>query len=354
MKIKIALVAGAPEIGGTEKQVINISENLNRIGIDSTPVFLFGSSDENLTKFFEKSVHFNLNFKKPLFLPIQIWKIGKFLKKEDFKIIQIFLLKNFLVVLLIKYIFKINPKMIFSVRGVNIRQTKAYNLLFKLALLKSDLILCNSYFLKDYVLQFKPKTQIRVVKNGIDLPLNFSKLNSETTNLIMISNHHQYKGFDKLIEIVPHIKYQCILTIYGSGPKFNYHKELFDNLHGLVEVRLVPNMEISNELFRNFHFGIHPSLTEGSSNAILEELVNGIPVVAFNTGGNSELITDNVNGFLVENFNILYFAEKINLLIRDIDLRDELSKNARQVIKHHNWDKICEEYLDIYRVILEL
>ena len=192
MKIKIALVAGAPEIGGTEKQVINISENLNRIGIDSTPVFLFGSSDENLTKFFEKSVHFKLNFKKPLFLPIQIWKIGKFLKKEDFKIIQIFLLKNFLVVLLIKYIFKINPKMIFSVRGVNIRQTKAYNLLFKLALLKSDLILCNSYFLKDYVLQFKPKTQIRVVKNGIDLPLNFSKLNSETTNLIMISNHHQY------------------------------------------------------------------------------------------------------------------------------------------------------------------
>ena len=102
MKIRIALVAGAPEIGGTEKQVISISENLSRAGIDSTPVFLFSTRGENLIKYFEKSVHFNLDFKKPFSLPIQIWKIGKFFKKENFEIIQTFLLKNFLVILLIK------------------------------------------------------------------------------------------------------------------------------------------------------------------------------------------------------------------------------------------------------------
>jgi glycosyltransferase involved in cell wall biosynthesis len=46
-------------------------------------------------------------------------------------------------------------------------------------------------------------------------------------------------------------------------------------------------------------FAIHPSRTEGLSNAILEELAAGLPVVAMDVGGNSMLIDPGMNGYLL-------------------------------------------------------
>jgi glycosyltransferase involved in cell wall biosynthesis len=57
-------------------------------------------------------------------------------------------------------------------------------------------------------------------------------------------------------------------------------------------------------------------LWEGLSIAFLETAGFGLPIVATNVGGNSEIIKDNKTGFLVEPTNSKELAERINYVLR--------------------------------------
>jgi glycosyltransferase involved in cell wall biosynthesis len=74
------------------------------------------------------------------------------------------------------------------------------------------------------------------------------------------------------------------------------------------------------------------TLLEGLPCAAVEALVLGIPVVTYAIDGLKEIIKNNYNGFLVEPFNYKQIAEKINYLIENTALREEMSLNAKRSI----------------------
>tara|TARA_Y100001970_G_C14249827_1_gene870982 strand:- start:1859 stop:2944 length:1086 start_codon:yes stop_codon:yes gene_type:complete len=71
---------------------------------------------------------------------------------------------------------------------------------------------------------------------------------------------------------------------------------------------------------------------EGLSNAIMEMMAFGKPVIATNAGGTPELIIDNYNGFLVKPFNQKQVSEKIISLINNNSLREKIGENAKKTI----------------------
>ena len=94
-----------------------------------------------------------------------------------------------------------------------------------------------------------------------------------------------------------------------------------------------------------------PSMNEGMSNAMLEALASGLPIVSTNTGGADELVGSGVNGFIVKMKSSDDLAEKIGKLIDDKDLRERMSAESRRLAEKMSWGNVAKQYAELYRKI---
>ncbi|WP_089718439.1 glycosyltransferase family 4 protein [Candidatus Entotheonella palauensis] len=78
-----------------------------------------------------------------------------------------------------------------------------------------------------------------------------------------------------------------------------------------------------------------PSATEGLSNAMLEALATGLPVVATQVGGASDIITDGLNGRLIPPDDLDCLQEALSILLGDDALRGTFGSRGRAFMQHH-------------------
>jgi glycosyltransferase involved in cell wall biosynthesis len=71
-----------------------------------------------------------------------------------------------------------------------------------------------------------------------------------------------------------------------------------------------------------------PSLSEGISNAVLEAMAAGLPVVVTECGGMREVVDDGVDGFVVPVGDRAALAERVVALARDEGLRRRVGAAA--------------------------
>lgn len=95
---------------------------------------------------------------------------------------------------------------------------------------------------------------------------------------------------------------------------------------------------------------LHPSLTEGLSNAVIEAMAMALPVVSTDAGGMAELVSDGQNGFLVERRNVAALADRLARLIAEADLRRRLGTAARQTaVESFDLSRQIRIFNDMYR-----
>jgi glycosyltransferase involved in cell wall biosynthesis len=112
----------------------------------------------------------------------------------------------------------------------------------------------------------------------------------------------------------------------------------------------VPNIL---EMYHKSDIFIRPSLTEGMPLAVLESMACGIPVIATDVGGTSEIVRNNKTGILVQPGEIEELANSILKLLDDLDLAEKLSKNAREFVEQHcSWDDITKNTSEVYEKLL--
>jgi len=78
----------------------------------------------------------------------------------------------------------------------------------------------------------------------------------------------------------------------------------------------------------------------------------GLPVIATKVAGLPEIVRNGESGFLVEPCNSLGIAEKVALLLTDDNLRTNISKNNREVVKNYSWEKVVEKLEKVYLYVL--
>lgn len=94
---------------------------------------------------------------------------------------------------------------------------------------------------------------------------------------------------------------------------------------------------------------ITPSLAENLSNTIMESLSCGTPVVAFDIGGNSDMITHKQNGYLAKNTQEL--SEGIIWSLQNLHF---LQQNARQtILQDFDYKVVAPKYIEQYRKMVE-
>lgn len=99
---------------------------------------------------------------------------------------------------------------------------------------------------------------------------------------------------------------------------------------------------------------IQPSRAENQSLVILEAMSCGTPVIAFDIGGNAEIVSAGPGGLVVEPENIAQLSQGITRLLEDRALRASLGKSARRsVIELYSLDVHCKKYIALYQEKIE-
>ena len=97
-----------------------------------------------------------------------------------------------------------------------------------------------------------------------------------------------------------------------------------------------------------------PSLAEGMSNALLEAMAEGIPVVATRVGGNAEVIEDGRSGLLVEPGDAAGLSGALAGLLADPDSARRLGLEGRERVRRaFSTQGMLDAYHDLYRRLLE-
>jgi len=98
---------------------------------------------------------------------------------------------------------------------------------------------------------------------------------------------------------------------------------------------------------------VAPSLQDNLANTVLEAIACGLPVVAFNIGGMSDMITHQHNGYLAQPFNTDDFAQGISWILEDGDRYQRLSHQARlKTEKEFSLELQAKRYLQLFEEIL--
>ena len=98
---------------------------------------------------------------------------------------------------------------------------------------------------------------------------------------------------------------------------------------------------------------ILPSLEDNLPNTILESMSCATPVVAFDVGGVSDMVTDGVNGLLVKAFDTRQMGEAIVTLALDPEKRLSMGKAGRErALRDYTLDVQAGNYLNLYDDLL--
>src|SRR6266849_3477225 len=98
---------------------------------------------------------------------------------------------------------------------------------------------------------------------------------------------------------------------------------------------------------------ILPSRREGMSNALLEAMACGLPCISTRVSGSEDIISDGVNGLLVEPDQPAEMAQALCRIIKDADLAQRLGQNGRAtVLREYQLSAVVEQCLQLYHRLL--
>jgi glycosyltransferase involved in cell wall biosynthesis len=132
------------------------------------------------------------------------------------------------------------------------------------------------------------------------------------------------------------------LYIECAAEQLGLAKQLF--WHGWV------SRESLADIYRSCHCLLHPTLYEGMPNAVLEAMAAGLPVVASDVEGNSDVVRSGETGYVCSLKDEAAFCDALTQLARDDTLRQRLGRSARLVAEtEYTWDRVGRQYVDLFR-----
>ena len=143
------------------------------------------------------------------------------------------------------------------------------------------------------------------------------------------------------------------LVIYGEGPLRAELEFLVSSLKLQNHVFLPGRTEHVIEELRKSKIFCMSSDYEGMSNAMIEAICVGLPIISTNVSGTEELIRDGENGFIVEIGGEERFTNCISQLISSPSLQDKMSMKNIQLAKIFNIDHIVDEWISLINTVVK-
>ena len=340
MSIKIVHVISSLTRGGKERQLATIAANTDYINYPSLFIYFNEYDNSYIGEYNLSGYTVKVKSKQNI---ARLWELHRILKKHNPDIVFTWGIIESVLILLINpfHRFKfING----SVRH-GIRSFRFSHYFRSIVLHLSKNILANSKaglrannIKRGYVL-YNGIHEKFIGKYNHDRKTEMRKrlLGYQTDRIILVSvaNLVPYKDYFSILMALKKLKEEgfsfCYL-ILGDGPLRSKIVDEITEYNLIGDVNLLGRVDNVEEYLKISDIFIHSSKGEGCSNAILEAMAAGLPVIASDTGGTTELVTDK-NGFLYKLKNYTQLCEYVKYCIENRNVCTELGDNAVKLIK---------------------
>ncbi|MEH2526363.1 MULTISPECIES: glycosyltransferase [unclassified Bradyrhizobium] len=378
---EIFFVIGTFEVGGTESHLLSIARSLIRRGW-KVSVYVFAGGGPLQQKFEEsgatvlsprRSSLASTSFvSRMLHLARSGYMLFSTLIRRRPAIAHFFLPMAYLSAAPIALLARV-PIRIMSRRSLNFYQANLWWLSSVERLLhkSTTAVLGNSL---SVVRQLKdeegvPSRKLGLIYNGIDIERFCSGgsrqqtraalgLTQATLTLIIVANLIPYKGHGDLIDALRQCQMQLPqpwhLLIVGRDDGIATGLKVKAAEAGIAgNISFLGSRQDVPELLKASDIGLLCSHEEGFSNAILEGMAAGLPMIVTDVGGNAEAVLDGLTGFVVPAHDSTRLAEAIAHLANDASLRADLGAAGRRRIEEHfSLDHCVNSYDELYRTLL--
>lgn len=177
--------------------------------------------------------------------------------------------------------------------------------------------------------------KINVIYNAVDMDrFRFSENKEQSIpTLIYVGRLVPVKGVDLLIKAAAEMSEQVHIIIVGEGTSRGYLENLAADL--AVDAQFVGTQTNVPDWIGRADIFVHPAIwEEGFGITLIEAMAAGLPCIAFRKGAIPEIITDGVDGFIVDEVSYKSLADEIIKCIT-------ILKNEPQ-----NWQKLCKNAYD--------
>jgi len=373
--LKITYVLPNVESGGTERHVLSLARRLDRSHFSLSMVTTAGGGSlyDDFSSLMPVTVlgepKRSKRFRKgPLEHLRTIWVVARLLRRSTPDILHAYLpAANVIGPMAAR--FSGVPRVIVSKRAL--AEYKAhYPLLRRVEPLGNrlaDVILVNS----DAVRRDVERTErhwdgkFRKIYNGVapigrwepDETMAFRRregIPADAFVALCVSNFYLYKGHEELVEaaarIVPAFPNAIFLLVGRDSGTLDATKARVRERRIEGSVRFVGSRTDVPDLLRVSDLFVHPSREEGFSNAILEAMAAGLPVVACDVGGNPEAVVDGETGRLVPPRDPERLAGAMVELIEDESKRKVFGDaGLRRAAERFSLDRMVGEMESLYK-----
>lgn len=370
-------------VGGTEKQVANLTKRMDRRAFDVSFACMnrWGEMIQEIEDRQGIAVsEYPLESLYELNAFRQQWRFAQELRRNRTQILHSY---NFYANMFSLPAAKLAgvPCIVASIRDMGIylspMKLRAQKLVCRLA----DRIVVNADAIRDWLVeQGYPAAKIVVIRNGVDTSRFGGRSDGAALRrqlgipmgvplVVMLARLNPTKGIDcffeaaaKIRERHPDAHFLAVGECYTRNDigeivvDERYRRELQDRVtsRGLTDrVHFTGLRKDVPEILAAAAVSVLPSISEGISNTLLESMAAGVPVVATRVGGTPEVIRDGEQGLLVPPGDPQAIADAILAVLGDPALAVRLgAEGRRRVREEFSFEAVVRRTQDLYRDLL--
>jgi glycosyltransferase involved in cell wall biosynthesis len=237
----------------------------------------------------------------------------------------------------------------------------SYNTLSKKALREVNKIIAITPWELEFIKKYGGSDkQTRIITNGVGKEFfdtiednDFKEKNGIKGKLVLyLGRLNVTKGPDQFVEIAKIIlKNRDDVTFVIRGPDEGMKSKVKELIGDEKRIILMDPTRDKQEIIKTYQAAdvfVMPSFREGMPLTLMEAYACRLPVVATPVNGIPFELVNGKNGFLVDYGDNEYFANRIERLLDDHELRTRISKTNFEKAKDYDWDIIYKKYMEEY------
>ena len=227
----------------------------------------------------------------------------------------------------------------------------------------TDQVVTPSSSMKELLRRYGVAVPIEVIPTGVTLadfgnPFHPERLRikwqlpEDKKLLLYVSRIAKEKNLDFLFQAISRLsqrRQDFHLLMVGGGPELEHYRGFVRNsdLSCLVTFTGQQEKTETNRFFGAADIFVFPSITETQGIVITEAMAAGVPAVAINKMGPSDIIQDGVDGYLTP-LKVEEFCERIEKLLDDEGLRKKMGTKAKQNAERFSTENMASAMEKLY------
>ena len=198
--------------------------------------------------------------------------------------------------------------------------------------------------LNKFTPRLNDRSRIKIAKTIANEKNNWS---AEKLTLIFVGSGFRRKGLNYAIAAIANTK-DIQLIIIGADKNQNRFKKMAENLKVDHRIYFAGGQKNVIDFYHSADALILPTIYDPFGIVVLEALACGLPVITTTNCGAKDLIIENQNGYIIDDFTNISFSKKIEKL-KEKKLLEEMGKAAREKALDYSIEKKTQEIINFYK-----